>query len=201
VELAARKVAIAISNCNNLKKAKGLEKAFNDVYLSQSQASAVQHLTLNNILSNDLGYSGGTGTLKPDVVTTTGGYYANSAGSLSWTLGEPISETFSDTGNTLTQGFQQGSYSIVSVDEVDQPTINITVYPNPVTTLLNIKSDSSDTFRAELIDLQGNKISDQSFENGQGQVDLSTLPEAIYLLEVFDKNGNRIKVFKIQRVD
>ena len=117
-------------------------------------------------------------------------------------MGEPISETFSDTGNTLTQGFQQGAYSVVSViDEVAQPTINISVYPNPVTSLLNIKSNSSDPFRAEVIDLQGNIVYEQAFENGQGQIDLNNLPDAMYLLGVYDKSGNRIKVFKIQKVD
>ena len=202
VELAARKTAIAINKCDDIGKAKQLEKAFNDSYLSSSQASAMQHLKLNNLSSNDLGYGSGTITLKPDVVTTTGGYYANSAGSLSWTMGEPISETFSDTSNTLTEGFQQGSYLKVSVvNEVAQPTINISVYPNPVTSLLNIKSDSNVPFHAEIIDMQGNVVYDQSFENGQGQVDLSNLSDAAYLLEAFDKDGNRIKVFKIDKVD
>jgi hypothetical protein len=202
VELAARKVSIEVSKCDDINRAKKLEKAFNDTYLSPSQASAIEHLKLNNLLSNDLGYGGTTATLKPDVVTTTGGFYSNSAGSLSWTMGEPISETFSDTGNTLTQGFQQGAYSVVSViDEVAQPTINISVYPNPVTSLLNIKSNSSDPFRAEVIDLQGNIVYEQAFENGQGQIDLNNLPDAMYLLGVYDKSGNRIKVFKIQKVD
>jgi hypothetical protein len=199
VELAARKVAFAIKECKDLGKAKQLEKAFNDAYLSTSHDSDMQHLKLNNLLSNDASY---IGTLKPDVVTTTGGYYVNSAGSLSWTMGEPISETVSDTKNTLTEGFQQGSYSLVSVvDESAQPTINISVYPNPVTSLLNIKSDSGDPFRAEVIDLMGNIIYELAFENGQGQINISNLSDAMYLLGIFDKNGNRIKVFKIQKVD
>ncbi|MGP8215379.1 MAG: T9SS type A sorting domain-containing protein [Bacteroidia bacterium] len=202
VELAARKAAIAITKCDDISRAKKLEKAFNDTYLSSSQASAIQHLKFNNLLSNDLGYGGTTGTLKPDVITTTGGYYANSAGSLSWTMGEPISETVSDTTNTLTQGFQQGAYSVVSVvNESTQSTINISVYPNPVTSLLNIRSDSSDPFRAEIIDLEGNIIDERLFENGQGQIDLSNLSDAMYLLGVYDKDGNRIKVYKIQKVD
>jgi len=202
VELAARKVSVAIGKCDDITRAKKLEKAFNDSYLSPSQASATKHMELNNLLSNDLGYGNTPGTLKPDVVATTGAYYANSAGSLSWTMGEPVSETVSDTSNTLTQGFQQGSYSVVSVvNEVANPTINISVYPNPVTTLLNIKSGSNDPFRAEVIDLQGNIVYEQACENGQGQVDLSKLSDAMYLLGVYDKDGNRIKVFKIQKVD
>jgi hypothetical protein len=202
VELAARKVATAIAKCDDLTRAKELQKPFNDIYLSPIQASAIQYLKLNNLLSNDIGYGGSAGTLKPDVVTTSGGYYANSAGSLSWTLGEPISETVSDTSNTLTQGFQQGSYSVITVvNELTQPSIEIFVYPNPVSSLLNIRSDSSDPFRSVILDLQGNLVNEQSFETGQGQIDLRNLSDAIYLIEVFDMDGSRIKVFKIQKVD
>jgi len=198
VELAARKAAIAIHKCDDLSRAKELEKAFNDHYLSSLQASAVQHLKLNKFLSADAGY----GTLKPDVVTTTGGFYKNSAGSLSWTMGEPVSETVSNSGNTLTQGFQQGSYSVATVvDELAQPATNISVGPNPVTSLLNVRSDSSDPIRAKTIDMQGKIVYEQLFENGQGQIDLSNLSDEIYILEVYDKEGNRIKVFKIQKVD
>jgi hypothetical protein len=201
VELAARKTAVAINKCDNLQRAKELEKAFNNTYLSPSQASDIQHLKSNNLLSNDVGY-GGSPTLKPDVVTTTGGYYANSAGSLSWTMGEPISETISDSNNTLTQGFQQGSYFVVSVvDELAKPSINISVYPNPVSSLLNIKSNSNDPLRAELVDLQGRTVYEQVFENGQGQIDLSNRSDEMYILGVYDKVGNRIKVFKIQKAD
>jgi len=116
-------------------------------------------------------------------------------------MGEPISETVTDGNDTLTQGFQQGAYSIVSVSEVDAPDVNITVYPNPFVSTLNIKSDGNDPIRIEAIDLQGNVISDQSFENGQGQMDLGNLPEAIYLLRVYDNNGKQLKVFKIQKVE
>jgi len=201
IELAARNVSAAIGKCNDIEKAKKLEKSFHDVYLSPSQASDLQFITLNNLLSNDAGYGSGNGTLKPDVVTTTGGFYSNSAGSISWTMGEPISETVTDGNDTLTEGFQQGAYSIVSVSEVDAPDVNITVYPNPFTTTLNIKCESSDPIRVEAIDLQGNVISTQSFENGHGQMDFSSLPEAIYLLRVYDNNGKQLKVFKIQKAE
>ena len=41
------------------------------------------------------------------VIATDGNYVAASQGSLSWTLGEVITETFSNTNGFLTQGFQQ----------------------------------------------------------------------------------------------
>ncbi len=40
------------------------------------------------------------------VVATAGGYYEGDNLSLSWTLGEPVIETFNSGGLILTQGFQ-----------------------------------------------------------------------------------------------
>ncbi|WP_191860786.1 HYR domain-containing protein, partial [Hanstruepera ponticola] len=46
-------------------------------------------------------------TISRDVSPASGGVYSNSSGSLSWTLGETMTQTF-QVGNTmLTQGFQQ----------------------------------------------------------------------------------------------
>ncbi len=41
------------------------------------------------------------------VIASAGGYYEGNNISLSWTLGEPVTETFSNGGVILTQGFQQ----------------------------------------------------------------------------------------------
>lgn len=46
-------------------------------------------------------------TLKPFVLASTGGYASNSNGSLSFTIGEPVSSTLSAANIMLTQGFQQ----------------------------------------------------------------------------------------------
>jgi len=42
-----------------------------------------------------------------EVISSAGGYYQNENISLSWTLGEPVIETFEGSGLILTQGFQQ----------------------------------------------------------------------------------------------
>jgi len=46
-------------------------------------------------------------TINRQVIPTSGGYYSNGAGSLSWTLGETITPTLQSGSNMLTQGFQQ----------------------------------------------------------------------------------------------
>ncbi len=46
-------------------------------------------------------------TTSPEVVASSGDYYLNANGSLSWTLGELSTATYSSANNMLTQGFQQ----------------------------------------------------------------------------------------------
>ncbi|OQX82230.1 MAG: hypothetical protein B6D64_00925 [Bacteroidetes bacterium 4484_276] len=46
-------------------------------------------------------------SVSPEVIATSGGYFENAEISLSWTLGETVTETFSSGNVTLTQGFQQ----------------------------------------------------------------------------------------------
>nr|NQU92395.1 hypothetical protein [Bacteroidota bacterium] len=41
------------------------------------------------------------------VIASAGGFYEGENISLSWTLGEPVIETFEGNGIILTQGFQQ----------------------------------------------------------------------------------------------
>jgi hypothetical protein len=58
-------------------------------------------------------------SLSPTVVTTSGGYYPSNNASLSWTLGEIATETFSNGGYILTQGFQQPYGIIISGINLD----------------------------------------------------------------------------------
>lgn len=46
-------------------------------------------------------------SLSPQVIASSGGYFSNAAGSLSFTVGETVTPTVTGGGYTLTQGFQQ----------------------------------------------------------------------------------------------
>jgi hypothetical protein len=56
-------------------------------------------------------------SVSPDVLTSSGGYDESPNASLSWSLGEPSTETFNAGGIILTQGFQQPI--IISITGID----------------------------------------------------------------------------------
>lgn len=55
-------------------------------------------------------------SLSPQVIASSGGYYSNGSGSLSWTLGETMTETFTSGSPQLTQGFQQPDAVLVNIN-------------------------------------------------------------------------------------
>jgi len=57
-------------------------------------------------------------SVKPEVIASAGDYFTSTNNSMSWTLGECITETYSSVNNTLTQGFQQSTYTITAVTQL-----------------------------------------------------------------------------------
>lgn len=141
-------------------------------------------------------------TITPDVLTTSGDYFTNANNSLSWTIGECITETYSSANNKLTQGFQQSSYNITSVEENANSTLSVLVYPNPASNFINIKTDSPSLrkMKVELFDITGKLIQSESFQNNV-QLNISQYSNNAYILRVYDDNNSLIKTFKLQKTN
>lgn len=60
-----------------------------------------------SLLSSIFAWQVGAQSLSPQVIASSGGYYSNAAGSLSFTVGETVTQTYTSGSNMLTQGFQQ----------------------------------------------------------------------------------------------
>jgi len=56
-------------------------------------------------------------SLIPVVVSSQGGFYTSPVISVSWTIGEVMSETFSQSNHFLTQGFHQPHSNLIKVKE------------------------------------------------------------------------------------
>ena len=74
-------------------------------------------------------------TTSPEIIASSGAYFSNASGSLSWTLGEPVTETFINGSNILTQGFQQPS------DIEHEITVDITVFLEGPFDVINMDTD------------------------------------------------------------
>ena len=84
-------------------------------------------------------------SIAPQSVNSGGAKMTQTNGSLSFTVGELVvlSQTDSD-GNTLGGGFTAGAtLTTVSIQETDAAVLDVMVYPNPTTELVNIQINHS----------------------------------------------------------
>ena len=141
--------------------------------------------------------------IVPEVISSAGDTYINSQGSLSWTLGEPVTATESTSNYYLTQGFQQPSSIVVTA--INNPTaaqssVSVSVYPNPVTSSIYIQRDGNEQLQIQLMDMNGKLILNKMLSQSENQLDLSVFANGMYLLKVFDTQNQFIQSLKIEKV-
>lgn len=135
-------------------------------------------------------------THSQTVLATDGAFSLGPSGSLSWTLGEIVTETFEDQSLYLTQGFQQvylgsvGSSSLLLNKKID-------IYPNPFSSLINISGeDINSTFILTIHDSQLRLIFETEFSFPSAYepivVPLLNLSSGIYILSIKNKNRNEL---------
>lgn len=128
-----------------------------------------------------------------EVVSSGGDQFSNSEGSFSFTVGEPVIETFSGSQEILTQGFQQNYEQILAFSTIPYLS-NFSVYPNPfsevVTILFSEGMDKEITI--SLHELDGKLISImnniESGSSGKIELLLTDLPDGMYFLNILISN-------------
>lgn len=141
-------------------------------------------------------------SVKPEVVASSGDYYQNADTKLSWTLGECVSETFTNTDNILTQGFQQCSFIVAVVEENMKPDQFINIYPNPASDIIHLeRSDNFNTSLSIIIyDNQGKELLNEKYDSSKISISLKQFSSNIFFIKVATLKEGIIKTFKIMKV-
>ena len=122
-------------------------------------------------------------------------------GTLCWTLGELMVEFYAN-GEALDQGFLQGFCLVTDVADPAgdaQTAGQVSVFPNPVSAILNIRMATPGLYSVELSDMQGRRLMTQSFAAENTELDLNPYPSGAYLLRVAS-NGQTLKISIIQKI-
>jgi hypothetical protein len=127
--------------------------------------------------------------LTPFVISTSGGFYSNASGSLSFTVGEMAAvETFTAPASILTQGFQQpwdfGTYVI------DYPgaEFSFDVFPNPSGSVVHLYTQSVEqaALKISVTDILGREVFHSELFHSDvlqlHQLDLSIVTSGTYFL-------------------
>ncbi len=123
--------------------------------------------------------------ITPDIVSSAGGTFTNGAITLTFSIGEPVTETFSEGNITLTQGFLQGLSGKIGIKENSSKEQQFTLYPNPVSEKLylrNSKTASQGIY--EIKDLQGKTLCRGTITGVLSDVPVNIYAPGLYLISI-----------------
>ena len=134
-----------------------------------------------------------------ETIPVSGGEATGSGGSSSYSVGQLVYTTNTDTGGTVTQGVQQ-SFELFTLSNPELTTMNLTAvtYPNPASDyiVLKITDSALDNLSYKLIDINGKAIANGSITNTDTQINMQSLALGMYILKV-NQNKQELKTFKI----
>lgn len=135
--------------------------------------------------------------LSPFVVSSSGGFYSNASGTLSFTTGEMAAvETFTSPAGILTQGFQQAFDIGTYITGHPDPQFSFGLYPNPTSGYFNLvtETEKPGTLIVDIVDVFGRvilwkEIQHQDLVNVE-PFDLTHAAPGMYILVIsFQENG------------
>jgi Secretion system C-terminal sorting domain len=136
-------------------------------------------------------------SMETEVIGSAGSFASTSAGTLQWTVGEPMIRTVVNDA-ILSDGFHQTViWEIVPVSQA--PDLHLTIWPNPSTHFIEIASDRP--VSVVLFDLLGRKVADEASVAQQTVLQLEQIPSGTYFLEVSDLMQHRLATYKILHIN
>jgi len=135
----------------------------------------------------------------PTVIASTGENFTKAQGSLAWTLGEVVTETYSTgTRIALTQGFHQPlAYVITELGAEELPDA---VYPNPVRDVLKIRIMVAGSYQLDIINTQGQtvyQVDKTSQADEVHEIPFMEQAAALYILRLTNTATKQTELFKI----
>ncbi len=129
------------------------------------------------------------------VVASGGGFITGSSGSLSFTIGETFTQTFTSSGDILSQGFQQPLTAGIS-KSLPGSAQTCMAYPNPANNqvFVEIQSPTGGETTIDVYDDHGRLLISKEVDLvvGPNQVGLviSTLTKGLYFIKVSGPGGH-----------
>jgi len=142
-------------------------------------------------------------SIARQVISNAGDYQSTADFSISYTIGEPVIETFISGNTILLQGFHQGDELITIPESIEDEFRNthFQIYPNPARDqlLINITQPISSKLKVKIYSITGKLISEQQHlpYSKQTFINLSGFPPGTYILKIAGKKKKKIKTFKL----
>ena len=118
---------------------------------------------------------------------------------VSWTVGELMTSTYTTQSFKLTQGVQQPVIAVQNVSSSSEMNAyKITAYPNPATdaVIVSIAEADEQQFTLRIFDVSGKLIHTVQITESETRILVANFPSGIYLLHISDGKNN-VQTFKI----
>ncbi len=138
-----------------------------------------------------------------ELISSSGSSFYGENIALDWSIGEVVISTLNTTDLTLTQGFHQPTYLILSTKE-SYLLGPLNIYPNPTTDFLMVKKEGliSNNSYSIIRNINGQLIRKQLNEEYSSgiQIPVSNLELGIYILEVYSEKNEIIGICKFEKI-
>ncbi len=140
-------------------------------------------------------------SVTPDVTASAGAHFAIPSIQISWTLGETITQTLSNSSAQLTQGFQQSNISVVGISDYDF-SYSVEAFPNPTIDVVRIKlSDNFTEGRLSIIDPTGKIIHKKEITESEFILDFAPYSQGTYFLNLMNSTGELLHTVRLQKIN
>ena len=144
-------------------------------------------------------------SVTPDILSSSGDFYANANGMVQWTLGELMVETYNTSGYFATQGFHQTDNFTTGVPVSLPDNEVIGFYPNPASDHLTINfgDNSQGNYHIDIYNSIGQIVHTEEFSASnfsQLEIGLDGLANGAYLMRMTNKDSDKIKSFQFDKI-
>lgn len=130
-----------------------------------------------------------------EVVSTQGDSYSNASANIDFTIGEIVINTRISGTIELTQGFHQTNWNFVGIQD-HSPSFNATIFPNPTSEVLNIRTSAHKNVSFTVFDTKGNLVLQDKLTAEQTTIQVSKLATGSYSVVLKDHTQN-LKTFNL----
>lgn len=138
------------------------------------------------------------------LISSAGDYFTGSEISMSWSLGEVLTEPLQGDGFLLFQGFQQGGDFNTSVPTRINKSLEFVMYPNPASTFFTIETIGDyDNIDLEITihDISGRIVKNTTSKNALTDIDIRFLKSGTYFVRIKNNLHKNNQVLILEKVN
>jgi hypothetical protein len=131
--------------------------------------------------------------------TAAGGDASGSGGTAAFSVGQVVYTVNTNASGTVSQGVQQAfEIFTLSIKETEL-NISLKAFPNPTVNnlTLQISDYKNEKLSYQLYDIQGRLLNNGQIVAQQTNIEMTSLPTAIYFINVVNQENQKVQSFKI----